>query len=35
MGHVENGILRAKFKPISGVLAALLKANLDHEMTGA
>lgn len=35
MGHVEKGILRAKFKPISGVLTALLKANLDHEMTGA
>jgi hypothetical protein len=35
IGHVERAILRAKFKPIAGVLTALLKTNLDHEMTGA
>ncbi len=35
MGSVEKGILRAKFKPIAGVLTTLLKTNLDHEMTGA
>lgn len=35
MGHAEKAILRAKFKPIAGVLTTLLKTNLDHEMTGA